>query len=174
YQSLHDALPILAAHYWHERCCLATEHFAQERRISMTETTARITVSFDEVANLADTDLGVTEWMVVTQEMIDTFADATNDHQWIHTDMDRAKDGPFGAPIAHGFLTLSLIIPFWSQLFDVTGASIKINYGLDKVRFINPVKVGSRIRMKAEITDIVESKGNGLHLVANTIIEIEG
>lgn len=140
----------------------------------MTETTARTVVPFEEVANLAGTDLGVTEWMTVTQDMINTFADATSDHQWIHTDVERAKEGPFGAPIAHGFLTLSLIIPFWSELFDVTGVTTKVNYGLDKVRFTNPVKAGARIRMKAEITEVQEVKGNGLHLVANGVIEIEG
>ncbi|HEY4535839.1 MAG TPA: MaoC family dehydratase [Enteractinococcus sp.] len=140
----------------------------------MTETTARTVVPFEEVANLAGTDLGVTEWMTVTQDMINTFADATSDHQWIHTDVERAKEGPFGAPIAHGFLTLSLIIPFWSELFDVTGVTTKVNYGLDKVRFTNPVKAGARIRMKAEITEVQEVKGNGLHLVTNGVIEIEG
>ncbi len=140
----------------------------------MTETQARTVVPFEEVANLAGTDLGVTEWMTVTQDMINTFADATSDHQWIHTDVERAKEGPFGAPIAHGFLTLSLIIPFWSELFDVTGVSTKVNYGLDKVRFTNPVKAGARIRMKAEISEVQEVKGNGLHLVTNGVIEIEG
>ncbi|OAV61574.1 MaoC family dehydratase [Enteractinococcus helveticum] len=140
----------------------------------MTETQARTVVPFEEVANLAGTDLGVTEWMTVTQDMINTFADATSDHQWIHTDVERAKEGPFGAPIAHGFLTLSLIILFWSELFDVTGVTTKVNYGLDKVRFTNPVKAGARIRMKAEISEVQEVKGNGLHLVTNGVIEIEG
>ena len=140
----------------------------------MTETQARTVVPFEEVANLAGTDLGVTEWMTVTQDMINTFADATSDHQWIHTDVERAKEGPFGAPIAHGFLTLSLIIPFWSELFDVTGVTTKVNYGLDKVRFTSPVKVGSRIRMTGKITDVQEVKGNGLHLVTDAVIEIEG
>lgn len=140
----------------------------------MTETTARTVVPFEEVANMVGTDLGVTEWMTITQDMINTFADATSDHQWIHTDVERAKEGPFGAPIAHGFLTLSLIIPFWSELFDVTGVTTKVNYGLDKVRFTNPVKAGARIRMKAEITEVQEVKGNGLHLVTNGVIEIEG
>ncbi|VXB84801.1 MaoC family dehydratase [Citricoccus sp. K5] len=137
-------------------------------------TTAKTVVPFDEVKNLAGTDLGVTEWREVTQQMIDTFADATDDHQWIHTDPERAKDGPFGAPIAHGFLTLSLIIPFWSELFDVSGVKTKVNYGLDKVRFTSPVKVGSRIRMQITVKEVSEVKGNGLHLVADGTIEIEG
>ncbi|REE04887.1 MaoC family dehydratase [Citricoccus muralis] len=137
-------------------------------------TTAKTVVPFGEVKNLAGTDLGVTEWREVTQQMIDTFADATDDHQWIHTDPERAKDGPFGAPIAHGFLTLSLIIPFWSELFDVTGVKTKVNYGLDKVRFTSPVTVGSRIRMQITVKEVSEVKGNGLHLVADGTIEIEG
>ena len=105
---------------------------------------------------------------------MNTFADATDDHQWIHVDPERAAEGPFGAPIAHGFLTLSLLIPMWSELFDVTGVKTKVNYGLDKVRFTSPVKVGSRIRMTVTITDVQEVKGNGLHLVADGTIEIEG
>lgn len=141
----------------------------------MTETpTAATVVSFDEAKDLAGRDLGYTSWREVTQEMIDTFADATDDHQWIHVDPERAKDGPFGAPIAHGFLTLSLIIPFWSELFDVADVKTKVNYGLDKVRFTSPVKVGSRIRMKGVISDAQEVKGNGLHLVTDATIEIEG
>ena len=141
----------------------------------MTETpTAATIVSFDEAKDLAGRDLGYTSWREVTQEMVDTFADATDDHQWIHVDPERAKDGPFGAPIAHGFLTLSLIIPFWSELFDVADVKTKVNYGLDKVRFTSPVKVGSRIRMKGVISDAQEVKGNGLHLVTDATIEIEG
>ena len=90
---------------------------------------------------------------------MNTFADATDDHQWIHVDPERAKEGPFGAPIAHGFLTLSLLIPMWSELFDVTGVRTKVNYGLDKVRFTSPVKVGSRIRMTVTITDVAGGQG---------------
>lgn len=140
----------------------------------MTETTAQTVVPFEDVKASAGADLGYTEWREVTQEMVNTFADATDDQQWIHVDPERAKDGPFGAPIAHGFLTLSLIIPFWSELFDVTGVQTKVNYGLDKVRFTSPVKVGSRIRMKGSIADVQEVKGNGLHLVTDAVIEIEG
>ena len=84
----------------------------------------------------------------VTQEQINKSADATAMTSRVHVDPERAKDGPFGAPIAHGFLTLSLIIPFWGELFDVDGVTTKVNYGLDKVRFTSPVKVGSRIRMR--------------------------
>lgn len=140
----------------------------------MSETTANTVVGFDEVKDLIGKDLGNSEWRTVTQEMVNTFADATDDQQWIHVDPERAKEGPFGAPIAHGFLTLSMIIPFWTELLDVTGVKTKVNYGLDKVRFTNPVKVGSRVRMNVTVADVQEVKGNGLHLVADATIEIEG
>ncbi|NDK31909.1 MaoC family dehydratase [Nesterenkonia haasae] len=141
----------------------------------MTETNpARTVVSFEDARGAAGTDLGTTAWREITQEMIDTFADATDDHQWIHVDPERAKDGPFGAPIAHGFLTLSLIIPFWGELFDVTDVSTKLNYGLDKVRFTAPVKVGSKVRMHGTIRDVQEVKGGGLHLVVDASFEVEG
>ena len=140
----------------------------------MTETTARTVVDFDAVKNMAGTELGATEWCEITQEMVNTFADATDDHQWIHVDPERAKDGPFGAPIAHGFLTLSLIIPFWGELFDVSDVKTKVNYGLDKVRFTSPVKVGSRVRAVMKLADVQEVKGDGLHLVVEATFEIEG
>ena len=138
------------------------------------QTQPQTVVAFDEVKNLVGKSLGHSAWREITQEQVNTFADATDDHQWIHVDPERAAEGPFGAPIAHGFLTLSLLIPMWSELFDVTGVRTKVNYGLDKVRFTSPVKVGSRIRMTVTITDVQEVKGNGLHLVADGTIEIEG
>ena len=138
------------------------------------QTQPQTVVAFDEVKNLVGKSLGHSAWREITQEQVNTFADATDDHQWIHVDPERAAEGPFGAPIAHGFLTLSLLIPMWSELFDVTGVRTKVNYGLDKVRFTSPVKVGSRIRMTVTITDVQEVKGNGLHVVADATIEIEG
>lgn len=138
------------------------------------QTQPQTVVAFDEVKNLVGKSLGHSAWREITQDQVNTFAEATDDHQWIHVDPERAKEGPFGAPIAHGFLTLSLLIPMWSELFDVTGVKTKVNYGLDKVRFTSPVKVGSRIRMTVTITDVQEVKGNGLHLVADGTIEIEG
>ncbi|MFF0903562.1 UNVERIFIED_CONTAM: MaoC family dehydratase [Kocuria sp. CPCC 205316] len=138
------------------------------------QTQPQTVVAFDEVKNLVGKSLGHSAWREITQDQVNTFADATDDHQWIHVDPERAKEGPFGAPIAHGFLTLSLLIPMWSELFDVTGVRTKVNYGLDKVRFTSPVTVGSRIRMTVTITDVQEVKGNGLHLVADGTIEIEG
>lgn len=131
------------------------------------------TIAFEELSTLVGTDLGVTEWREVTQDRVNTFADAADDHQWIHTDPERAAEGPFGAPIAHGFLTLSLLIPMWVELLDVTGVTTKVNYGLDKVRFPAPVKVGDRIRMSATIAELNEVPG-GVQIAVDVIIEIDG
>lgn len=131
------------------------------------------TVSYDDVAGLAGTDLGYTDWLEVTQDRVNLFADATDDHQWIHVDPARATEGPFGAPIAHGFLSLSLTVKFWSVSFDVTGVSTRVNYGLDKVRFVSPVKVGARVRMTAVIAEVTEVKG-GYQFAVDQTIEIEG
>lgn len=130
-------------------------------------------IAYADLATLVGSTLGPTEWREVTQEQVNTFADATDDHQWIHTDPERAKDGPFGAPIAHGFLTLSLLIPMWVSLLDVEGVTTKVNYGLDKVRFVSPVKVGAKIRMTAEVASVEEVRG-GYQLVIDTTIEVEG
>ena len=130
-------------------------------------------VDYADAAGLAGTDLGYTEWLEITQDRIDLFADATDDHQWIHVDPARAADGPFGAPIAHGFLTLSLAVKFWSELFDLTGVSTKVNYGLEKVRFISPVAVGSRVRMTATIAEVTEVPG-GYQFAVDQTIEIDG
>ncbi|MFF6911493.1 MaoC/PaaZ C-terminal domain-containing protein [Streptomyces sp. NPDC012466] len=127
----------------------------------------------DELKKLAGSDLGTSEWIEVTQERIDTFADATGDHQWIHVDPERAKDGPFGAPIAHGYLTLSLFIPLFTELLDVQGVTTKVNYGLNKVRFPAPVKAGSRIRLTAKLAEVEEVPG-GVQITVEGAIEIEG
>lgn len=133
-----------------------------------------ITVNgLDELKKLAGGGLGTSEWIEVTQERIDTFADATGDHQWIHVDPERAKDGPFGAPIAHGYLTLSLFIPLFTELLDVQGVTTKVNYGLNKVRFPSPVKVGSRIRLTAKLAEVEEVPG-GVQISVEGAIEIEG
>ncbi|WP_030544253.1 MaoC family dehydratase [Streptomyces albus] len=129
-----------------------------------------------ELKKLAGSDLGTSEWIEVTQERIDTFADATGDHQWIHVDPEKAKDGPFGAPIAHGYLTLSLFIPLFTELLDVQGVTTKVNYGLDKVRFPSPVRAGSRIRLAgrlADVTDVTDVTG-GVQITVEGTIEIEG
>ncbi|MFF1545670.1 MaoC family dehydratase [Streptomyces sp. NPDC058291] len=133
-----------------------------------------ITVNgLDELKKLAGSELGAGEWIEVTQERIDTFADATGDHQWIHVDPEKAAEGPFGAPIAHGYLTLSLFIPLFTELLDVQGVTTKVNYGLNKVRFPSPVKVGSRIRLVAELTEVQEVPG-GVQITVDGTIEIEG
>jgi acyl dehydratase len=131
------------------------------------------TVAYSELPSLVGRDLGHSAWFEVTQDRINTFADATDDHQWIHTDPERAAEGPFGGPIAHGFLTLSLLIPLWESLLEVEGVGTKVNYGLDKVRFVSPVKVGSRIRMTATPAEITEIAG-GYQLAVDATIEIEG
>jgi acyl dehydratase len=130
-------------------------------------------VDYADAAGLAGTDLGFTSWIEVTQNRVNLFADATDDHQWIHVDPERAKDGPFGGAIAHGFLSLSLTVKFWSELFDVTGVTTKVNYGLDKVRFVSPVKVGARVRGGAVIAEVTEIPG-GLQFAVDQVIEIEG
>ncbi|MEU0207680.1 MaoC family dehydratase [Streptomyces canus] len=127
----------------------------------------------DELKKLAGSDLGTSEWIEVTQERVNTFADATGDHQWIHVDPEKAAAGPFGAPIAHGYLTLSLFIPLFTELLDVQGVTTKVNYGLNKVRFPSPVKVGSRIRLVAKLTDVEEVPG-GVQVTVDGAIEIEG
>lgn len=132
-----------------------------------------LVVGFDELPGLVGRDLGTTEFLEISQERIDAFAAAANDDQWIHTDPQRAADGPFGATIAHGFLTLALVIPFWGELFDVDGVSAKLNYGLDKVRFTSPVLVGSRVRMHSVIASVDGVKGGYQLKTANTI-QIEG
>ncbi|KUN88028.1 MaoC family dehydratase [Streptomyces griseoruber] len=133
-----------------------------------------ITVNgLDELKKLAGSDLGTSEWIEVTQERIDTFADATGDHQWIHVDPERAAAGPFGAPIAHGYLTLSLFIPLFTELLDVQGVTTKVNYGLNKVRFPSPVKVGSRIRLVGKLAEVEEVPG-GVQITVDGAIEIEG
>ncbi|MFJ9558509.1 MaoC family dehydratase [Streptomyces fuscichromogenes] len=126
-----------------------------------------------ELKKLAGSDLGTSDWIEVTQDRIDTFADATGDHQWIHVDPERAAAGPFGAPIAHGYLTLSLFIPLFTELLDVQGVATKVNYGLNKVRFPAPVKVGSRIRLAGRLTEVEDVPG-GVQIVVDGTIEIEG
>jgi acyl dehydratase len=126
-----------------------------------------------ELKKLAGSDLGTSEWIEVTQERINTFADATGDHQWIHVDPEKAAEGPFGAPIAHGYLTLSLFIPLFTELLDVQGVTTKVNYGLNKVRFPSPVKVGSRIRLVAKLASVEDVPG-GVQITVDGTVEIDG
>lgn len=131
------------------------------------------TVTVAELPGLAGADLGHSDWLEVSQQRINTFADATDDHQYIHVDPERAKDGPFGGTIAHGFLTLSLFIPLWTSVLEVTDASTFVNYGTEKVRFVSPVPAGSRIRLRAVVKTVAEVKG-GYQLHVDGTIEIEG
>ncbi|UZJ25655.1 MaoC family dehydratase [Rhodococcus antarcticus] len=119
--------------------------------------------------------LGTSDWVEVTQERINTFAEATGDHQWIHVDVERAKaESPFGGPIAHGFLTLSLLPMLSWQIWTVEGTKMGVNYGLNKVRFPSPVPVGSMVRSTAVLTEVTEVGGGGLQLVVSSTVEVEG
>ncbi len=117
--------------------------------------------------------LGPTDWMTVEQDRINQFADATDDHQWIHVDPEKAADGPFGATIAHGFLTLSLVNKFLPNLFEVRNTTMGVNYGCDKVRFPNTVKVNQQIRGSGEILG-VEEKPGAVQVTVRVSVEVEG
>ena len=119
------------------------------------------------------TQLGSTDWLLIDQDRVNGFAEVTGDHQWIHVDVERAKDGPFGGTIAHGYLTLALVNAFMPDLITVNGVSSGLNIGLDKVRFLAPVKVGSRIRGAGVISKI-EPKGTGVQVTVDVTVEIEG
>ncbi len=118
--------------------------------------------------------LGYSDWMEITQERVDRFADATGDHQWIHVDPERAKDGPFGGPIAHGYLTLSLGPMFAPQVLSVTGISMGVNYGTEKVRFPSPVPVGSNLRLGLELVSVEDRPDGSVHVVMRSTFEVEG
>ena len=118
-------------------------------------------------------DLGTSDWVEITQDQVNRFADATGDHQWIHVDVERAKAGPFGGPIAHGYLTLSLAPALLPQVLQVTGISMGVNYGCNKVRFPSPVPVGSKLRLAAKILDVEEVPG-GAQVTISCTFEVEG
>jgi acyl dehydratase len=119
-------------------------------------------------------EIGPGEWHEITQERVSAFADATGDHQWIHVDVDRAKDGPFGGTIAHGYLTLSLLPMLNWELWTYTGIAMGVNYGSDKVRFLTPVRVGSRVRLRVQVLS-VDPRPDGSLLVKNqSTVEVEG
>ena len=113
------------------------------------------------------------EWFEITQDRVDRFADATNDHQWIHTDPVRAASGPFGAPVAHGFLTLSLLPALTDGLLAVGGTGMLVNYGLDRVRFVSPVRSGSRVRATTTVVS-VEPSSLGSRVTSDVLVEVEG
>jgi acyl dehydratase len=126
-----------------------------------------------DLLNMVGTTLGPTSWVAIEQDRVDGFADVTGDHQWIHVDVERAKDGPFGGTIAHGYLTMSLINLFLPDLIEVRGFAHAVNVGLDKLRFLAPVVVGSRIRAVSEIVSVEEIKG-AIQAIVRVTIEIEG
>ena len=132
------------------------------------------TTTMAEVPGLVGTDLGSSDWHEVTQEHVNLFADATGDHQWIHVDVERATaESPFGGPIAHGYLTLSLLAPLSAQVLLVTDTVMGVNYGLNKVRFPAPVPVGAKVRLTATLKDVEEVAG-GLQITVAGVIEAEG
>jgi acyl dehydratase len=133
----------------------------------------RVFKDVDELAAAKGEALGTGEWREVTQDAVQLFADATGDHQWIHLDVERAKAGPFGSTIAHGYLTLSLIPVLAKDIYRVENVTMVVNYGLNKVRFPAPVKVGSRVRGTAELIDITDVPG-GKQAITRFTIEIEG
>jgi acyl dehydratase len=130
--------------------------------------------SVDELTALTGKHLGYSAWREITQEQINMFADATDDHQWIHIDPERAAAGPFGTTIAHGFLTLSLVIPMWSEILHFEGGRLAVNYGLNKVRFVSPVPVGSKIRTGATLVSVETVADGGVQIVVDFVIEREG
>jgi acyl dehydratase len=135
-----------------------------------------VTTTVETVADLASLvgqPLGQSSWFEVTQERVNAFADATEDHQWIHVDPERAAQGPFGGTIAHGYLTLALMIPMWSEVLTVRQRRMGINYGLNRVRFPAPVRVGQKIRLSATLAAVEDVPG-GVQVTVDCVIEAAG
>jgi len=132
---------------------------------------------FDTLAEMSGhvgEELGTSDWLVVTQPMIDMFADATGDHQWIHVDPERAAKGPFGATIAHGFLTLSLLPKLAGDAVKIKDQKMGVNYGLNRVRFTSPVRAGARVRARSTLAGFEPLPNNGAQVTMNVVIELEG
>ena len=135
---------------------------------------AKVSIDAAALNDYKGKEVVVSDWLTVTQKMIDGFADATNDHQWIHVDVERAtRDSPFKAPIAHGFLTLSLLSHLLGQSIEITGSRMGVNYGLNRVRFTDPVRVDSRLRARFVLDDVVPIQG-GIQMVWKVTVECEG
>ena len=133
----------------------------------------RTFTDIDQLAAAVGADLGTSDWFEIDQDRVNLFADATDDHQWIHVDLERAAQGPFGATIAHGYMTVSLIPALSKTIFSIETDGPRLNYGLNKVRFPNPVKVGSRVRAQATLAELADVPA-GKQLVVRYTIEIEG
>ena len=133
----------------------------------------RILNNSEEVAAAAGTELGVSEWIAISQDRIDMFADATGDHQWIHVDPEKAAAGPFGTTIAHGYLTLSLLPFFGAHVFAFAGEGAKVNYGINKVRFMSPVPVDSKLRARIDMVEVTDIP-KGQQAILRYTIEIDG
>ncbi|SEB92354.1 Acyl dehydratase [Rhodococcus pyridinivorans] len=141
----------------------------------MTTATTTSVANLTELAQLEGQILGTSSWITIPQDRINTFADATDDHQWIHVDPERAKaESPFGGPIAHGYLTLSLIIPMWEEVLKVDSVTMAVNYGLNKVRFTNPVPADGRVRLSATLQKAERLPKGGLQITVDAQIELEG
>jgi acyl dehydratase len=134
---------------------------------------ARTINGIDELKALVGEELGTSDWLEITQERVNTFADATGDHQWIHVDPERAKDGPFKGTIAHGYLTMSLGPVLLPQVVTVTGFSMALNYGLNKLRFPSPVPVGSKLRLSAKLVAVDDVTG-GVQTTYELTFQVEG
>ena len=135
----------------------------------------RVIERFDELESLAGIELGASDWLTITQEMVDRFADVTLDHQWIHVDADRAaRESPYGTTIAHGFLTLSLVPHFTRQIADLRGVSRRINYGVNKVRFPNAVRTGARVRGVQTLLVTTRLDPGTVRFTSQVVVEIEG
>ena len=130
--------------------------------------------SLDELKALVGQEVATSPWLTITQEQVNLFAQATGDHQWIHIDVERAKAGPFGAPIAHGFLTLSLLPKIFESTFEIRNTRMGVNYGLNKVRFTAPVPVGSRVRGVLTLLACDPIEGNGVQMTWKVVVELEG
>lgn len=127
----------------------------------------------EDIQELVGEEIGTSEWFEVTQDHIDGFADLTGDHQWIHTDPERAASGPFGTTIAHGYLTLSLLVPLLDEVLVIENRTSSVNYGLDKVRFPAPVPSGSRVRLTARLAEATEVE-SGVQVKVDCVFEVEG
>jgi acyl dehydratase len=129
----------------------------------------------DEIVRAVGETLGTSDWIQITQERVNTFAEATGDHQWIHVDVDRARaESPYGGPIAHGYLSLSLLPALGWQIFSIEGATMGVNYGSNRVRFPSPVPVGSRLRLSAVLLEATPVTGGAMQMVVEQTMEIEG